>query len=132
MRLALSSVSIRLRRAVLPLVCAGAAACAPAGYSGPTPEAGSTLVVRNESVFDAAVYVVRVDGGARVRVGSVASHSVARLAIRRSQLQLDNTLTLSIHPIGTTANWTSPTISLVGDHAPVLDIRSDMRGDCSQ
>ncbi len=77
---------------------AGAAACYGRGKNAPTPQAATTIRVRNQSFLDHNIYVL--NGGARSRLGTVAGNSSAVLRIPQSFVQPGAQLRFLADPIG--------------------------------
>ncbi len=115
------------------MLALAAAACQRKGQAiEPEPEPVGLLVV-NRGFFDVDVYVVMSTGASSaIRVGTVSGFSQTHFVLRPNQLQAGRVLQLRLHPIGTTVNWTTPTLSLSPGEQAELDINSDANGGLSR
>jgi len=91
----------------------------------------SSLVVRNRGFLDVNVYSVQSLGGAQARLGTVVGASTATFPLHAHDLQPGGLLLLRIHAIGSRQWWTSPSVSIGDGVMAVLDVNTDMFGDCS-
>lgn len=97
-----------------------------------TPEpAVSSLVVRNRSYFDVNVYTVPSALARPVRIGTVIGSSTATFPLWSRNLQPGGELVVIVHAIGAPGSWTSDAVSITSGVLAVLDVNSDMFGDCS-
>ena len=92
----------------------------------------TALKVRNTSFFDVNVYASTSPGGPSTRLGTVPGSSTATFPIRSVDLQSDGHLVVQLHPIGTRVKWTSESLAVGPELIAVLDVSTDMSGDCSR
>lgn len=122
----------RLRRyGVAALLLAPSAwSCVP-GRTTAEP-AISSLIVRNRSYFDVNVYLLPSAAARPMRLGTVVGTSGATFPLRAHDLQPGGMLVVQLHAIGARGSWTSDAVSVRDGVQAILDIETDVFGDCSR
>jgi len=122
----LTTMRLALRASAFALLTVGAAGCASSKGSASGAYAGGQSVqvkVRNDYWLDVVIYMV--NGGARVRLGSVGGVSGQTLRVPPGALSASS-IRLLIDPIGSSRGYTTEAITLAPGQQIELKVGSPL------